>query len=532
MRRVDRKLAVDALCVGGVLLGPTAAGALAATVRIEAGTDARAAVNQRPAGTTFVFASGVHRLTTAITARSGDTFVGEFGAVVKGSKLLTPAEAVKSGSTYYFSGQTHAPNLSPYAINDLNIRDNNPQWTREVQYGNELFVGGQRARHVNTLAEVNAPGTWYFDDAADRIYVYDNPAGKTIETSVAKQAFKVGTASAAAVGVTIDNLYVQQFANNERGNGGAIGLDNADLTTIRRVETSFNHAAGITAGAGRATIENSRIADNGQIGVSTYRAQLTFRRNEVVGNNAVHFSANWEAGATKFAGSPGGLFEQNCARQHRLRLLVGHRQRRRRHPLEPEREEQRRRRGPRHLLRDQRRRRRADDEDLLEHDPRQRQRRRLHQQLVERRDVRERDLRQLPRHPGRRRQPPHQCRRVVPEQRRADRHPRQRHPRHRRQRYQVQLIGGANMQKSDIESMMGNVYRGVDRFSLNGAMTFAEWKELWSDVGSRPIRCIFRRPRRCRPCRRARRRSPSRLTARWCPSRRRSGRSASRRGRA
>ena len=46
-------------------------------------------VNSHPAGTTFCLRAGVHSLTSSITPKTGDTFVGEYGAILDGTGWTT-----------------------------------------------------------------------------------------------------------------------------------------------------------------------------------------------------------------------------------------------------------------------------------------------------------------------------------------------------------------------------------------------------------------------------------------------------------
>jgi parallel beta-helix repeat protein len=59
------------------------------SVSIWPGTSIPFTVNQHPAGTTYCLRAGVHWITGAITPKRGDTFVGEYGAVLDGSNWST-----------------------------------------------------------------------------------------------------------------------------------------------------------------------------------------------------------------------------------------------------------------------------------------------------------------------------------------------------------------------------------------------------------------------------------------------------------
>ncbi len=296
------RLQVGILGLGLVLAGGLPAAVGANEVFIGVGQDIQSVVNANPAGTTYRLEAGIHRL-QSIQPKSGDTFIGDYGATLRGSKVLDPAQAQQAGSLFYWDGQSHRT-ASPITWGEIAQEGHE----REVFFGNELFLDGQRYRHVNEFSQVNQPGTWYFDYDNDRIYMYGNPAGRTVETSVSTRAFDLGNTE----GVTIENLYIQQYANRARPEQGALHTADSVGATFRHVELSYNHAGGLQVGRNM-TVENSRFAYNGQIGVSGSASStpVYFRNNEVAYNMQLGYNPGWEGGATKFVRSVNGVYENN-----------------------------------------------------------------------------------------------------------------------------------------------------------------------------------------------------------------------------
>ena len=294
-----------AFLVGLALVFPAVSRAEAPDfVRIEVGEDFQSVVDEHPAGTIYIIAAGIHRL-QSVAPGDGDRFIGEYGAIMRGSKELDPAEAIQDADRphlYYWTGQEQQAE-SPMEWGG--VADEGHE--REVYYGNELFVDGERYRHVNEIEDTDQPGTWYFDYDADRIYMHGDPSGMKIETSVTTHAFNLnGTEN-----VTIENLYIQHYANPERPHG-VIRARESRHATIRYVDISYNHAAGMDVGQ-YLTVENSRFTHNGQMGVvgSASGTPVYFRFNEVAYNLALGWEAGWEGGATKFVHSRNGLYEHN-----------------------------------------------------------------------------------------------------------------------------------------------------------------------------------------------------------------------------
>jgi parallel beta-helix repeat protein len=58
-------------------------------VDLSPGTNLQDAVDARPGGTTFCLRAGVHPITSAITPKTGDVFVGEYGAILDGTRWRT-----------------------------------------------------------------------------------------------------------------------------------------------------------------------------------------------------------------------------------------------------------------------------------------------------------------------------------------------------------------------------------------------------------------------------------------------------------
>jgi parallel beta-helix repeat protein len=242
------------------------------------GQDAQSIINSLPAGTTFLFKAGVHRMQT-IRPRDGDKLNGEPGAILSGARLLT--SFTRSGSYWVASGQTqqgvaHGSCLAGYP------RCNLPE---------QLFVDDQVLLHVGTLAEVG-PGKWYFDYAGDRIYFADDPTGRIVETSVTTTAFEP-----TANNVTVNGLIVEKYANIAQH--GAVSAEGKTGWVISANEVRWNHGLGIRVGP-FSRVTGNKSHHNGQLGIGGVGNDILVEANEIAYNNIAHFDWGWEAGATKF----------------------------------------------------------------------------------------------------------------------------------------------------------------------------------------------------------------------------------------
>ncbi len=245
------------------------------------GDNIQAKVSAAGSGAMFTIRAGIHRL-QSITPKTGQQFIGEPGAILSGARLLTGW--TQSGATWYVDGQTQQGAGGGQCAGG-----------RICGPPDDVYRDNVLLRRVGSVAAVTA-GTFYFDYAADRIYVGDNPSGHTLEGAVTPYAFE-GSAFGAGTGVTIRGLVIEKYATPAQD--GALGHTNmAANWTVRDCEIRFNHGAGIRGGS-NVTIARNNIHHNGQLGVLGYVARVD--SNEVAYNNTAGFAEDWEAGGIKFS---------------------------------------------------------------------------------------------------------------------------------------------------------------------------------------------------------------------------------------
>lgn len=269
--------------VGAELDSPVPAGAIV----LSPGADLQAAVNNAPGGSIFYLKAGVYRL-QSVVPKSGDSFVGEYGAILNGSKVLTTFG--RSGSHWVATGQTQEDKYR------IGVCD--PSAPR-CAYPEDLFFDDKPLLHVASLSAVG-PGKWYFDYAADIIYFSDDPRGHKVETSVQPNAFSWKNGESQ---VTIKNLIIEKYASP--GNRGAIGdfyPSSGQGWIVDHVESRLNHGVGIVANS-YGQVTHSYIHHNGQFGMgASGSVGALIEGNELAYNNDHSwFSTSWGAGAAKFA---------------------------------------------------------------------------------------------------------------------------------------------------------------------------------------------------------------------------------------
>jgi Bacterial Ig domain/Right handed beta helix region len=299
--------------------------ASAGTVNIYPGTDIANVVDSNPAGTKFVIYPGTYRQGN-ITPKNGDSFIGSTAcappktscpAILSGAHLLTTFE--RSGTYYYATDQSQQGQVTIASQHCEPMNPGYPIAYPGCVYPNDLFFDGVPLVHVTSLANVGS-GTWYFDYASQRIYLYDDPAGHTVETSVVPYAFTPG---GPANNVTIKYLTIEKYASpilSAPVAGIAIGFFGSQTRganwVVQDNEIALNHGAGIVMNFGW-KILNNYIHNNGNFGFSgaigggnrdgsgTQSSNTVVQGNEVAHNNFAHVSPHFGAGGSK------GLYTYN-----------------------------------------------------------------------------------------------------------------------------------------------------------------------------------------------------------------------------
>jgi hypothetical protein len=265
---------------------PSHAVTAAGTVTLRPGARIQDSVAKYAGGTSFLLKAGVYRLQT-VMPKNGMTFVGEAGAVLSGARLLT--SFTRQGSYWVVGNQTQQgqrlleirPSGKPNCL---------PAYPR-CAYPEELFVNNVRLRHVSSLSQVG-PGSWFFDYAADKIYLGQDPTGKTVETSVTPRAFG-GTSG----NVTIRGLVVEKYASPLTFS--AIQVEGSNWV-IEDNEVRYNHAIGIETG-GATIARRNKTHHNLQLGMAGTGNNALVEDNEISYNNyPQQIDYSWGAGGTKW----------------------------------------------------------------------------------------------------------------------------------------------------------------------------------------------------------------------------------------
>ncbi|MEQ1907320.1 MAG: right-handed parallel beta-helix repeat-containing protein [Vicinamibacterales bacterium] len=256
--------------------------AAAQSVEVGAGQDLQSQLDSNPPGATVALRAGTYRLTAPLTFKNGQRLIGGDRVVLSGARLL--GNFRREGRVWVVDGQSQEGAVVESAA--VVCTSDAPRCNRPE----DLFLDDRPLRHVATLTDVRA-GTWYFDYAADRIVLGDDPTGHSVETSVTP--FAVG---GEAEGITIRGIVVEKFATPTHEaaiNGRLTGM------VIEHVEARLNHFAGIRT-MDRTHAQNNHVHDNGALGFIGAGENIRIEHNEIDHNNTVGYNPYWAAGGTKW----------------------------------------------------------------------------------------------------------------------------------------------------------------------------------------------------------------------------------------
>jgi hypothetical protein len=247
-------------------------------------------VNAVPAGATFFFQPGVYR-GVSIAPKDGQVFLGAQGAILNGSKLLTNWRQRRN--LWVIGNQTEQSN--PRQHGGVSYKPG----FQMAGYPNVVFFDNQPLKAVDAPSKV-VPGIFYFDYAANQIYIADNPTGHTVEVTAMTDAFHGGepTGPGGTVSnVTVQNLTIEKYASPIQHATILMGPN----WTVQNNEVRWNFSAGIHA-ANNGKIIGNFVHDNGDFGMEGSGNNILVQGSEVAHNGFwAGVDPFWGAGGFKFA---------------------------------------------------------------------------------------------------------------------------------------------------------------------------------------------------------------------------------------
>lgn len=275
----------------------------AGSVSVAAGTNFnQALIDAHPAGTVFWLASGYHRPAAEVNGamiapKANMEFHGAPGAIVSGSVVIATGSWTSDGAGHWYAtGQTQrGVDSIEFYVGPTSPAD----WPRAFK-AESVWIDNVAQKHQAALVDVGA-GEWFFDYAANRIYIGTDPAGKVVEVAMADQAFYGGGSN-----VKIRNLIVEKYMNAYQAPAvegvGQTGWQVID-STIR-----WTHGMGLKVNSG-GLASNCQVQGHGNLGIGG-GGTFTVEYCEVFDNNAMRVKSGDDAGS-KFVFSTGAQIHDN-----------------------------------------------------------------------------------------------------------------------------------------------------------------------------------------------------------------------------
>lgn len=246
-----------------------------------------------PSGKTIVFKNGIYR--------NGDININKKLTLqayphatpwLKGSVVV--GGWVREGNKWRKDGWN-------YSFRPLSSEVIDPKYPM-ARYLDMVYVNGVALKQVGSKAQVG-PGKFYVDNARNKLYIGNNPAGKTVEGTAMKRAFALSGKGSSTI---IRGLGFANFAEQ------AI-LVMADRVTLENNTSVWNGKSGINlTGAKNAVLRGNNIGYNAMAGIhANYANSLLLENNSISYNNIEQFRTNWSAAGIKITRTTGLTLRNN-----------------------------------------------------------------------------------------------------------------------------------------------------------------------------------------------------------------------------
>ena len=298
---------------GAVVVAPTGDDAAPGTLEAPVRTVARA-IDLAPSGATIVLRGGSYHESVTVWAGKRLTLQAHPYEQVwfEGSSPLAGFERegavwVRSGWTAEFDS-TPCYNAERCATSDVDFQFVGPSYPMAA-HPDQVWIDGTALRQVSALGQV-VTGTFYVDDAGDRLYVGSDPSGRDVRASDLADAITVN-----GPGSVVRGVGVRRYGTSipEVATVKLVG----EGTVLEDVLVSDNATTGVTAVRSDVTLRNVTSTRNGMLGIHANTAdRLRLINVAVTGNNVEHFKTAPVAGGFKITKSRGvevrdSLFDAN-----------------------------------------------------------------------------------------------------------------------------------------------------------------------------------------------------------------------------
>ncbi len=243
---------------------------LVGSVRIVPGASIQTAVNNSPAGTSFCLAAGTHNISTPITPKAGNSFIGEYGAILAGGDVASTA---------------FAPVVDNVTIRNLIVE----HFANPVQFGALSAEGHSGWVIANNEARLNF-------GYGIRI----GPSAQILRNNVHHNGqLGIGGSGANDVLVADNEIAYNNTNNNDPGwEAGGTKFTVTDRLTVRNNWSHHNTGPGLWTDINNINTiyENNLVEDNTMMGIFHEISYACIIRNNIVRRNGLSYK-DWIWGA-------------------------------------------------------------------------------------------------------------------------------------------------------------------------------------------------------------------------------------------
>ena len=225
----------------------------------------QAVIDATPTNRVICLRRGVYPLPSALRPKSHQQIYGE-GAILSGAKSVSHWSF--DGRYWAAGGQTQSIPTPP----NLRCEEDGVQCEFE-----DLFMDDRPLPRVPGLGDLD-PGTFYFDERNDKIYVQNNPTGHKMEATATDKLIIADGAK----GVTLRGLILEKCGRSAVNTG--IGW------IVQGVESRYCHGIGLSVFGSHNVIRNAYVHDSGQMGIFCRGTSQLFDQVAIEGSNYVDFS--------------------------------------------------------------------------------------------------------------------------------------------------------------------------------------------------------------------------------------------------
>jgi parallel beta-helix repeat protein len=177
----------------------------------------------------------------------------------------------------------------------------------------QVWINGVAQRQVGSLAAV-VPGAFFFDEAANQLWLGTDPSGKEVRASDLVRALMLR-----ADGTIVRGLGVRRYAPSVP-DMGAVTVERAGIH-LENVAITDSATTGLNIGSSYDTsgvvLRNVQVARSGMLGIgASYADNLTVDQVESIDNNTEHFNTAPVSGGIKIGRSRGVLVRDSVFSQN------------------------------------------------------------------------------------------------------------------------------------------------------------------------------------------------------------------------